>query len=311
MYHYNIYEILDDIQSGRRKKVILDSDTYNEEDDQYAVAYAMLSPDTIDLLALQAAPYFNDKSTGPEDGMLKSYEELVNIARLTNPNHNIPIFKGSRQFLSSTSSPVDSPAADNIIHTAKNSSERIYIIAIGAITNVASAILKCPEIVRNLVVIWLGSHAEWTHEVGEFNMAQDVKAAQVLFDSQVPIVLIPALGGTVDLSISVQELEEYLSGKNPLCDYLYHLVYDRMGKPFCGRKIIWDIGGIAAICLKDSMELTVSPTPILLDEMYGIYDPRRHPMILASRLNHDAIYADLITKLTSLHNEQPKQLSGQ
>ena len=50
-------------------------------------------------------------------------------------------------------------AADNIINTVMNSDERIYIVAIGAITNVASAIIKCPEIANKAVVIWLGGHA--------------------------------------------------------------------------------------------------------------------------------------------------------
>ncbi|MCL2518610.1 MAG: hypothetical protein FWF15_08615, partial [Oscillospiraceae bacterium] len=88
-----INDILKDLMSGSVKNMILDTDTYNEVDDQFAVAYAMLS-DKVNLLSLNAAPFLNNRSTSPEDGMLKSYNELKNITSLTNPNHKIPIYHG-------------------------------------------------------------------------------------------------------------------------------------------------------------------------------------------------------------------------
>lgn len=50
----NIVDILRDIKSGRKKKVILDTDAYNEADDQYALAYCRMSG-RIDLAAVNAA----------------------------------------------------------------------------------------------------------------------------------------------------------------------------------------------------------------------------------------------------------------
>ena len=67
-----IREILADIKSDRKKKVVLDTDTFNEIDDQYALAYCYVC-DKIDLVAVHAAPYFNDRSTSFEDGMIKDY----------------------------------------------------------------------------------------------------------------------------------------------------------------------------------------------------------------------------------------------
>ena len=51
-------EMLADIKSGRRKKLILDTDTYNEIDDQFALTWCYLS-DNIDLMAVNAAPFNN------------------------------------------------------------------------------------------------------------------------------------------------------------------------------------------------------------------------------------------------------------
>ena len=59
--------------------IILDTDTYNEIDDQYALAYAMLSKKKINLLSVNAAPFDNSRSSGPADGMEKSYNEIFNI----------------------------------------------------------------------------------------------------------------------------------------------------------------------------------------------------------------------------------------
>ena len=214
MHNYDIYQILDDLKSPRRKKLILDTDTYNEVDDQFAVSYSMLSQDKVEILGFTAAPFKNRRSNGPEDGMLKSYDELIKITALTDPNHNIPILKGSRKFLDNRYTHAESEACDFIIEQALNSDERIYVVAIGAITNVASALIKCPEIKDKLIVVWLATHAECMHAVGEFNMKQDVPAAQTLFDSEAPIILVPAVGCTSDLDISVPDLHEYMDNKN-------------------------------------------------------------------------------------------------
>ncbi len=294
---YDIYAILDDLKTKRRKKMILDSDTYNEEDDQFAVAYAMLSRDSVDLLALQAEPFHNGNSSGPEDGMLKSVAELRKVAGLAEPGHTVPVFEGSRRFLPDSRTPVPSAAADNIIRLASRSDERIYLVCIGALTNAASAILKEPGIREKLVVVFLGSHAEYAHEKNEFNMAQDVAAAQAVFDSGVPLLLIPAMGGTLDLRVSQPELDAWLDGKNALCDYLVGLIRERCRLGIGETKILWDIGGVAAVALPGSMRLAVSPTPVVTQETYCVYRQDRHPMILASFLDRDAIFGDLFARL--------------
>ena len=56
--------------------VVLDTDTYNEIDDQYALAYLIKSDEKLRLNAIYAAPFFNHHSQSPEDGMEKSYEEI-------------------------------------------------------------------------------------------------------------------------------------------------------------------------------------------------------------------------------------------
>ena len=60
-----------------RVDAVLDTDAYNEIDDQFALSYMLAYPERINLLAVTAAPFFNERSSSPEDGMLKSYEEII------------------------------------------------------------------------------------------------------------------------------------------------------------------------------------------------------------------------------------------
>ncbi|MCL2518679.1 MAG: nucleoside hydrolase, partial [Oscillospiraceae bacterium] len=247
-----------------------------------------------------AAPFLNNRSTSPEDGMLKSYNELKNITSLTNPNHKIPIYHGSRNYLPDKQTPVESPAADNIIKTALESEGLVYVTAIGAITNVASAIIKCPEIINKIAVIWLGGHALDCHYRREFNMVQDVPAAQVVFDSGVPLVHVPAVGVTSDLTISIPELDYYLNGKNKLCSYLTEIVQGYTNDPYCWSKVIWDIGTIACAALPNSMERVIIPTPIVNNETTYTMDYARHLMIYVRKVHRDMIFRDLFKLLTSV-----------
>ena len=80
---------------------VLDTDTYNEIDDQFALAYAVLA-EIIDLEAVYAAPFHNKRSSGPADGMEKSYQEIHRIqGRLQTMGVAVPerVCKGAQSFL--------------------------------------------------------------------------------------------------------------------------------------------------------------------------------------------------------------------
>lgn len=287
------------LHDGTKKKIILDTDTYNEIDDQFALAYAMLSPDKVELLSVNAAPFLNSRSTSAADGMEKSYNEIFRIMKLVDPDANIPVYRGSTSFLTDKNTPVESPACDNIINTVMNSDELVYIVAVGAITNVASAIIKCPEIVNRTVVIWLGGHALHWQDTREFNLKQDVAAAQIVLDSKVPFVQIPCNGVCTEFLTTVPELEYYLRGKNELCDYLIDIVRSYTKKPYGWSKVVWDVTAIAAIVEPSALDMVIIPTPILTNDCHFAKDDARHPFIYVRRIRRDPIYADMFEKLAN------------
>ena len=286
--------------------VVLDTDTYNEIDDQFALSYLLRSGEKLTVKALCAAPFFNDNSTSPEDGMERSYREIFNLLHLAEREDLNPVvFKGSRTYLPDEHTPVDSPAARELVRLARGYSpdKPLFVVAIGAITNVASALLKDPAIADNVVIVWLGGHAlEWP-ETGEFNMMQDVAAARVVFGSGAPVVQLPCMGVVDHFYATGPELRYWLGGKNALCDYLVAHTEEAANAYAAGKvwsRVIWDVTAVGWL-LNDGnrlMEGRIIPAPLpQYDNHYSI-DFTRHPSCYVWCIHRDALMQDLIEKLT-------------
>ncbi|MEM7797697.1 MAG: hypothetical protein AAF633_00790, partial [Chloroflexota bacterium] len=62
------------LPAGHEKlRVVIDTDTHNEIDDQFAIAWAMLSQDRLEIEGIYAAPYSFKHHQAP---MLAAYEEI-------------------------------------------------------------------------------------------------------------------------------------------------------------------------------------------------------------------------------------------
>lgn len=203
-----------------RVDVVLDTDAFNEVDDQFAMAYLLRSDDKLNTVAIYAAPFCNKNASSPKEGMEKSYHEIFKILDLADVEKDV--FRGSDSYLKNEQEPVISDAAKDLAERVNNYSPEnpLYVIAIGAITNIASAILLNPKVAENTVVVWLGGHAYHYPHTMEFNMKQDVSAARVVFKSGVPLVQVPVQGVVTAFAISKPELEYWFKGKNKLADYL-------------------------------------------------------------------------------------------
>lgn len=163
-----------------RVDMVLDTDAYNEIDYQFALVYALLSKRKISLEAIYAAPFHNERSSDPGDGMEKSYHEIQRVLNILKvPDHGL-VFRGSTSWLPDTLSPVESAARDDLIQRARSQPDDrpLYVMAIGAITNVVSAILAAPDIREKIVVLWVGGHPLYWPTAHEFNLHQDPRAAR-------------------------------------------------------------------------------------------------------------------------------------
>ncbi|MBQ8309431.1 MAG: nucleoside hydrolase [Clostridia bacterium] len=297
-------KLMELIRSDKKHKIILDTDAYNEVDDQFCIAYCMLAKEKIDLLSINAAPFLNNRSTSAGDGMEKSYNEIFKVMQLVDKNATIPVYRGSTSFLKDKKTPVDSPAADNIINTVMNSDEPVIVVAIGAITNVASALIKCPELAKKTAVVWLGGHATHIWYNTEFNLRQDIPAAQVVFDSGIPLLQVPCTGVCTEFRTSVPELHHYLDNRNALCDYLVNNVaeecdnHEKLGECAPSR-IIWDVTAAATLICPKNCNMVTVPRPIVTSDGLYAFDSARPDYIYVRSLDRDRIYADLFGKLAN------------
>lgn len=284
--------------------MVLDTDTFNEIDDQFALTLAVLSPESINLKAVTAAPFLNNRSTDAGDGMLKSYDEIFRVLERLNIKKDDFVFKGSNSFLLNRTTPVESAAARAIIKLAYESEKPLYVTAIGAITNVASAILLDPAIISKIVVVWLGGHPFYWHTANEFNLKQDVAAAQVVFDSGVPLVQIPCKNVAEHLRTTVWELEKYVKGRGAVGDFLFERFCDYSTNYFGWTKEIWDIAAIAWIINPKWVPSVITPLPLLTDEKTWQSAPGRHSCRVAMDVHRDPIFRDFFTKLENFSKQK-------
>ena len=340
-------------------RVLIDTDTANEIDDQFAIAWALLSPDRLDVEAIVAAPYghlhmreelvaavkarqedtiadlVEDKHdtwasyliaqgidpatmdlTGPTEGMEESYDEIVTVLDKMGISPHGLAFRGSDRYMPAAGVPVESEGAERIIEAALSDDERVlFVVAIGAVTNVASALLMAPEIAERMVVTWTSGYPTWTDLSNRpsLNLVQDPHASRFLFSSGVPLVYLPGYHIGAQLRFSLPEMEMWIKGKGAIGDYLFHIYTQnpiRIGRgitPFPGQSwIIWDLINVAWLIDRTWVPTRTTPTPRLDEDLYWRARPDGPLMLEAVGINRDAIYHDLILKL----DDRERILSG-
>jgi hypothetical protein len=281
-------------------RMVLDTDTYNEIDDQFALAYAFLSKEKVDLEAVYAAPFLNDRSESAGEGMEKSYQEILRLLSMLGKSPEGFAFRGSDRYLEDVTRPVRSEAALDLVKKAMAASpaDPLYVVPVGCITNIASAILIEPEIIKNIVVVWLGGNSlDWPHQK-EFNLMQDVLAARVVLNSGVPVVIMPCQPVVSHFHTTIPELEYYLKGKNQLSDYLLNMTIEYSGGHDTWSKVIWDVTAVAWLINPSWMPTNLVHSPVLTDQVTYSTDRSRHFIRMATSVNRDAIFRDLFGKLT-------------
>lgn len=282
--------------------VVLDTDAYNEIDDQYAISYLLACGEKLRLQAFYAAPFFKPHLESVKQGMEESFREINDLLKLA--GKEATVLRGSDRFLVDEKTPVISDAAKDLAQRALKYSpeEPLYVIAIGAITNVASAILLEPRVAENTVVVWLGGHAHHFHDTKEYNLRQDIAAARVVMGSGVPFVQLPCNGVVSSFRISGPELEYWLVGKNALTDYL--AAYTKKtaesyaaGKPW--TRVIWDVTAVAWLMNEENRFMYARTENIRLPGYDGLYEePMDLPMTYVYHINRDGLMHDLVTRLT-------------
>lgn len=170
-------------------RVITDTDAKNEADDPFAVVHTLLSP-RFENVGLIAAHFGTDRAA---DSMEQSFGELQKILSLMDiPEENL-LFRGADRPLPSPGEPVDSEGARLIIREAMREDDRpLFVTFMGPLTDIASAYLLEPAIAGRLTVIWIGG-GRYPAGGPEFNLGNDIHAANVVFSSPIPLWQVPKM----------------------------------------------------------------------------------------------------------------------
>jgi len=211
----------------RTSRVIIDSDVKNEADDQFAVVHALLSP-TLDVRGVIPAHFGTHRTT---ESLAESRAELDLLIRLLDLGHEVPTADGAPHALPDEHTPVDSPGARLIIDEARRADAGPLVIAfLGPLTDMASALLLAPDIAEtDTTVIWIGgppygdlvSVGSWP----EFNLRNDIAAANVVFDSGIRLQQVPS-NVYRQVVVGYAELEARVEPHGELGAYLAQQVVD-------------------------------------------------------------------------------------
>lgn len=286
--------------------VVLDTDTYNEIDDQFAIAYMMQSGDRINVKAITAAPFLNHHSESPADGMEKSYQEILHVLSLMNrEDASGLVLRGADRFMEDEKTPVISEASEKLIEISKEYTKEhpLYVVCIAAPVNIASAILTDPTITERIVVLWSGGVSLGWPDCKCFNGGQNVAASRVLMESGVPLVLTPGRAMGDHLLTTGPELEYWLRGKNAFCDYIVDKTIREaaicMGNKVWSRPLT-DVVPLAWLVDESFILDRLEFRPNIEYSKYYSNDPRRPMMRYVYYVKRDLILNDLFEKLAEI-----------
>lgn len=251
-------EIIADIKSDRIKKMIVDTDTGADGDDQFALALALRATDRIEVIAINSEP-FNDDSA---DMAAAGQAENATIATLANPENPVPSYCGCGDFITRTGAPIMSPAVKNIIDTCRNSDEPIYIVMSGCCTNAASALALAPDISDKLIVVWLAlDNLENRSNTGEYNYHNDIEGGKLLFALAKNMVLCVAGRLVAPFYRTNDQIDEMFGHGDPLCRWLA-----KRFREISWAQGLWDYCAEGIFVCPEAFSFDVFPVPTFRED---------------------------------------------
>jgi inosine-uridine nucleoside N-ribohydrolase len=280
---------------GKRLRVIIDTDAKNEIDDIWAIALAILSPERFKIEGFVAANFDNNRpETGP-DSVEASFNEINTILNKAGMADKWPVLRGSHP-MRYKYEPSESEGVDFIINKAMESTpeDPLWIVGLGAATDIASAYLKEPRITDRVIVFW-HFRTRWPEKCWNFNVIGDVRAARTVFHSDLSFVLFDT--GT-HLYCPMRESEQFLSC-GALGTYMHEYRYKSSyyQKPTKG---FFDLGDIAALVEPSLASWEVADCPDVDWDLSYKFKGTKGSILRCYDIDRDKTYGLLHQKLKSL-----------
>jgi inosine-uridine nucleoside N-ribohydrolase len=285
---------------------VLDTDTYNELDDVYALIYALRSAPRLKLAAVYAAPFHNHRSKGPADGMQRSFEEIHRVMPWAQVEGLPPVFRGAKEWFDPRGQPALTEAAKDLIERARSrqaDQPPLYVVGIAALTNVACALFHAPDIATKIALLWLGGHPPYWPSAQEFNLKGDLAASRFIFDSEVPLVHFPCGHVAVQLRTTLAEMERFLSPQTTPGCHLLKMYQDFETLDLKGlamSKPIWDLAPVAWLVNPEWFQTKASPRPSISADITWCLDSGGPNYLHAFSVQRDPVFADFFRKVSGI-----------
>jgi purine nucleosidase len=242
--------------AGRRLRVVIDTDIATEIDDLYAVALALRATDRFAVEGFVATHFAQKHGRA---SIAQSYALLLELLEVAGHAGRYPVCKGGDP-IPYLDEPSDSAGARLIIERAHagGPDDPLWVVGLGAATNLASALLLDPAILPKVrYVFHARSEWSWPERSEQYNVGGDVRAARCLLSSGVPLVWFDTGQQlTCPMAVTAQRLLP-LGG---LPAYLHNY---RLKAPYYQRddKGFFDVGDIAWMMRPDVCTNTVVDAP--------------------------------------------------
>ncbi len=282
----------------RKARVIVNTDAKNEADDQYAIVHAILTP-SFELHGIIPAHFGTRRST---ESMAESRAEVDKLLDLMGLTGAITVADGAAAALPDVDTPVRSPGADLIIAEALRDDPRpLYVAFYGPLTDMASALLLEPAIAdRDGVVVWIGG-GPWPAGGPEFNLSNDVHAANVVFRSRLQVWQIPSPAYKL-MPVSYAELQAKVSPQGPLGRYLVDQLVawnSRWVDAPIEYRSLGDSPAVGVIMYPDCGPWELRPAPEFDDDMSYRHTGRNRPVRVYQSVDARFILEDFFAKLAA------------
>ena len=203
--------------SMSKHTVIFDTDANNELDDQHALAYLLLNGEDFRVRGITV------NATKSGGAIENHYNEAARIMKLCKSENTIPLYSGADANFADIEKNLDQPDFDGhdavnfiIDEALKQENEKLVLIPVGKLTNIALAIKKEPKIIDHIRIVWLGSNYP---KPGEYNQDSDIPSMNYVLSTNAPFEMVTVRygdpTGTDAIKITQTEINQRMPGKGP------------------------------------------------------------------------------------------------
>lgn len=301
--------------SQTRLRVIIDTDANNELDDQHALAYLLFNGKTFAVEGVTVNATWNG------GGIDEHYKEAERVMRLCNVYNSIPLLKGANGSFEQIRPALQlemfdgSDAVNFIIEQAHApGKEKLILLAVGKLTNIALALDKDPSIASRVRIVWLGSNYP---EPGEYNQDNDTAALNYLLSVEVPFEMVTVRygqpSGASAVRVTREEINKRMPGKGPVVsppvtgrhgetfdtfgDYsvnLFGYIQFRGDPP---SRALYDLAAVAILKNPAWARSSEIPAPVLVNNHWQNRPGNFRTIILWEHFDRDSIIEDFFNSM--------------